>query len=288
MHPKATQRSSYSEVTLAIQRRWQTRLAFTLVELLTSIGILAIIMAILFSAFDGASNATIRNNSRVEVNQVVRAVLDLMTRDIERTLYSTEWVTMYKETAVGQLVPGVPTNTLYVLTDLARGEQNCNGNDGVNIGYRIAQTSVGGINKWVLQRGDNSLVEPTDHPTDWWLDGYFLSFEPLPGDANYNECYNTNYWKILSENVIGVQFQFFTNATLTDIDSSISVWDDTTPPVPLPYSVGITLCAIDTDNYNRALKVDPNLTSAASQTIISNNVRYYYTRVFLPRSSENP
>lgn len=267
-----------------IENRTSNISSFTLIELLTAIAILGIIMAVLFSSFQSASDATVRNENRIEVNQVVRAVLDLMARDLERTIASTSWITLYQPPG-GYLAGSIPTNTLYCLTDLGSGEQNCPGNEGVNIGYRIAQAQVGGLNKWVLQRGDDSLVSPGDYPNNWWTT--FNSY-PNPPPESYEKCFNTNYWKLLSENVIGVEFTFFTNAAAPYLDYDFTtVW---TPSAagPLPHSIGISLYAIDTDAYNKALRADPSLASAVSRTILTNNVRVYYTRVFLPRSSENP
>lgn len=262
--------------------------AFTLVELLTAIAILAIIVAILFQAFNATSNALMRNQNKIEVNQTVRAVMDVITRDLERIEYNDNVLNLYQpDTGGAELIPDVLTNTLYMLSDLPVPEPNCLGSY-VNVGYQISQTNVGGFNKWVLMRGDDSTVVTTGACSNHWWDFSFpgCGFNAVT-DTN-DICYNPGYWKVLSENVIGIYFDFYTNAVLGQENAFGTNWNSLAVPNPLPYSVGVGLYAIDTDTYNKALRVDPTLASAASRNLITTNMRLFYTRVFLPQSTQNP
>ncbi len=58
--------------------------AFSLIELLASMAILLTMVLILVSAFNSTSNLAILNQRRVDLNQIVRAVLDQISRDIQR------------------------------------------------------------------------------------------------------------------------------------------------------------------------------------------------------------
>jgi prepilin-type N-terminal cleavage/methylation domain-containing protein len=59
------------------------RQAFTLVELLAAMAVLAVLMAIIFGIFNQASKAWILAESRTENFQSARAALDLMCRELE-------------------------------------------------------------------------------------------------------------------------------------------------------------------------------------------------------------
>src|ERR1035437_5758317 len=62
------------------------RVAFTLIELLASMAILALIMVMLFSAFEQISKAWTQGESRVETFTEARAVLDLMSRELSQAI----------------------------------------------------------------------------------------------------------------------------------------------------------------------------------------------------------
>lgn len=263
-----------------------TRLAFTLLELLTAIAILGVIITILVSAFQSASTVTIRNENKTEVNQAVRAVLDQITRDIERTVNLTTAVNMYCPGSGGNLIPGIPTNALFFLSDLPAPEPNPYGSY-VNVGYQIAKTNISGMtDRWVLMRGDDPNVDTGTYPSAWWT-----TFNPNTTSTN-ELAYNPCYWKPLSENILGIQFAFYSNSldsakfSAPNADTSNTVWNSTTVPNPIPLSVKVTLYVIDTDTYNKALRIDANLGGVAT-TLITNNVRTYTARIFLPSSSAN-
>src|ERR1051325_6964657 len=247
--------------------------AFTLVELLTAIGILAILVALLFTAFDTSSKVTVRQENKTEVNQVVRAVLEQISRDLERTVYLNNVVNMYQTDSGSYIASLIPTNTLYLLGDLPPPEWNPLGSY-VNVGYRITQTNMdtgipGVTNKWVLVRGDDPYVNTAAYTNNWW-----------------DHLESSPYWKILSDNIIGIQFLFYTNNINVHTNSSFDTtmyatnWNATTIPNPLPYSVGVWIHAVDTDNYNRALKIDPDLTGEGTN-IIQRNVRSFFTRNYI-------
>lgn len=258
--------------------------AFTLLELLTAITILGIMVVLLFDAFRGTSDAALRNQNKIEVNQAVRAVLDQIARDVERIQFQDNSVNIYSESGTST-VAGVPASSLYMLTDLPSPEPNPYGSF-VNVGYRIAQIDVGGNQKWVLQRGDDPAVDAVACSSNWW------DFAVCPFNANMDPAdpgYNPDYWKLLSENVIGIQFDFYTNALAAGggADKSTPTWNSTTIPNKLPYGLKATIFSIDSDTYNKALHIDPTLTGAGTNLILA-NVRSNSVRVFLPCSTANP
>lgn len=264
--------------------RFEKSAAFTLLELLTSITILCILVILLVQAFQGSSDAAIRNQNKIEVNQAVRAVLDQIARDAERIQFQGNSVNIYSDSGTSA-VAGLPASTLYILTDLPSPEPNPYGSF-VNVGYRIAQTNVAGRLKFVLQRGDDPAVDAVSCSNTWW------DFSVCPFNANTNTTdagYNPEYWKLLSENIVGIQFDFFTNAVAAGggADMFTPTWTSTDIPNTLPYCVKATIYSVNSDTYNKALNIDPTLTGAGTNLILA-SVRTNSVRVYLPCSTSNP
>lgn len=257
----------FSKLNFSYRR---SNVAFTLIELVTALAVLGLLVVLLFQAFNSVSNLASRGSNQMEKNQVVRAVLQQIGRDLERTVSSASITNMYCSGAnpiIGS--SGISNSTLYFLSALTWYEGNTNGNNVVNVGYKVTNTTASvygpagniSVNKWVLQRGDDPNVNQT---TPQWY--------TTPTNGN-------GYWKLFSDNVIGIAFQFYTNQ-----DVSLTSWVSNT----VPTSVGVKIWAIDSDNYSRALTLDPNLASAPALTIITNNVHMYTCRFFLPGSTQNP
>jgi len=252
------------------------RTAFTLIELLAALAVLSMLVVMLFLAFTNCNRMMVLGSNQMEKNQVVRAVLQQISRDIERTAYFPRAVNLYQASAATETISGtgISNCTLYCLSTLTTEEGNVLGSV-VNVGYQatnVATVNYGvPVQKWVLQRGDDAYVDQNGSPTTWWT----------------NTFANSTFWKTISDNVLGVAFQFYTNR-----DLSAASWSSTNLPNSLPTSVGITIWAIDSDNYNRALTLSPSLTAtdpqfAAAVRILTNNIHQYSSRVFLPQSTQN-
>jgi len=239
------------------KRQLSGRTAFTLIELMAALAILSIIVVVALNMFNVSTNITLRGNSQAERNQVARAVLGLITRDLERTVNLSTAVNLHEIGPATATMPGYSGAELYFLADLP-GAQNPYGV--VNVGYKMIQTNYAGSTRWVLARGTDALVDTTANPADW--------FSSLP----------SGYWQVASENIIGLEFAYYTNVT----DTVAAPWDDVTIPNSLPQSVVVTVWAVDTPSYNRALD-----NPAAASLIITQNVAKYERRVFLPRSTQN-
>ena len=175
-----------------------------------------------------------------------------------------------QKSSTADLGNGFPGSELYFLSTLSTAEGNTLGTV-VNVGYQMAQVPSTNfavvVNKWVLQRGDDAGVDPLTYPTAWWDN------RTNPG----------SYWKTLSDNIVGISFQFY-----TDPDNFVTTWPPPAWPATtnaLPTSVGISIWAIDTANYNLALT--PGLDATVAQRILTNNVHKYTSRVFLPQSTCN-
>ena len=253
-------------------KRYPNQQAFTLIELLAALAVLSMLVVMLFLAFSNCNRMMVLGSNQMEKNQVVRAVLQQIARDLERTAYSSTAVNIYQPTTPGELIPGsgILTNTLYCLSTLSTDEGNVLGTV-VNVGYQIAQvttTNFGApVYKWALQRGSDPYADPVTYPSapdGWW------NHQSSPA----------NYWQTLSDNILGVSFQFYTDP----VTPPASIW---TAVANLPTSVGITIWAIDSDNYNRALSLDPSLSSAAALRMVTNNTHRYTSRIFLPQSTQN-
>jgi len=256
------------------------RAAFTLIELLAALAVLSLLVMMLFMAFSNANRMMTLGSNQMEKNQVVRAVLQQIARDVERTVYSTTSTNIYASPPAEIFTgSGIYTQTLYCLSTLATDEGNTNTNtlSVVNVGYQLAQipTTVFGspVTKWALQRGDDSDISTVKYPTLWY--------------NNWSASAIANgYWKTLSDNIVGIRFQFYTNGDLCSTEWNSSAIDRSNS---LPQSVGITIWAIDSANYNLALKFDSTaaFSSDPAKTIFTTNVHKYTSRVFLPQSTKN-
>ncbi|MGD0650813.1 MAG: hypothetical protein ABSA97_06700 [Verrucomicrobiia bacterium] len=82
-HKPGGQRSAVSDQLSECSR------AFTLFELLASIGILAILSALLFAAFNQASKAWLQSESRVETFQQARAALDYISKELSQAIVTS-------------------------------------------------------------------------------------------------------------------------------------------------------------------------------------------------------
>jgi prepilin-type N-terminal cleavage/methylation domain-containing protein len=249
------------------------RAGFTLIELLAALGLLGILIYVLTSTFVSSSRIATQSERRVEVNQITRAVIQQITFDLERAVRSDNLLNMhYTAGLAGSGLfgsdPNFAANELYFLADVQPPEMVTYGSY-VSLGYRITQRTVGGYNKWVLERGDDPDPSVSGLCSNSWWVGACPS--------------TTNFWKLLSENVVGLSLQFSTT-TSTNLD-----------PVPvadidfnnIPYSIGVSIYTIDTRSYNRALDISPSLTDPVAQQTILNNLNRYYTRIYIPRSSQN-
>jgi type II secretory pathway pseudopilin PulG len=265
--------------------------AFTLIELLASMAILITIMLILISAFNSTSTITALNQRRVELNQTVRAVLEQISRDVQRAGKLSNVTNMVSGTRGFYVGSGViPTNALVFLCDVQPPEPNPYGSL-VSVGYQIVSTNVGNLKtannipipKFALERGDDAGVLTTGPcASTWW------HWWTLP-----NPCTTPTtvpYWKLFSDNVIGIDFRFYTNGVV-----SIPVSDDSNNTAnyllswnssDLPESVGVSLYTIDSRSYERALSLDPNLVSSVAASIITNSMQVYFTRIFIPRGTQ--
>ena len=249
------------------------RQAFTLIELLAALAVLSMLVVLLFNAFSSSSRIMALGSNQMEKNQVVRAVLQQISRDLERTAYSSAAVNLYQSAAASEVISGtgILTNTLYCLSTLTVEEEGNLLGTIASVGYRVTQVTLTNfgvpVNKWVLQRGMDAYVDPSTHPTDWW---------------NYSVT-NTTYWQTLSDNIVGVAFQFYASP----LTPPVTTWSSTTIPNNLPTAIQISIWAIDSDSYNRALALDPSLSLTTAKNMLMNNVHQYTSRVFLPQSTQN-
>lgn len=248
---------------------------FTLVELLVSMAILGLLVVLISMAFNSASDLFVRNTNKIELNQVVRGVFLQITRDLERTIYLTNAICLYQAGPGAKYIPGmgIYSNALYCLALLPATEPSPLGNPTV-VGYNIMYTNLDGTARWVLVRGNDEFVDTAGVcSNNWWI-------------SNPPTCpLQPDFWKVLSENIIGIEFEHYTNALANDTSLPAISWPGMNG---IPYSIGVTLWAIDTVAYDKALAVDPLLLKPVAQSILSNNVQVYYTRIFLPNSTQNP
>ncbi|MEI8064379.1 MAG: prepilin-type N-terminal cleavage/methylation domain-containing protein [Verrucomicrobiota bacterium] len=249
-------------------KRHSQRTAFTLIELLAALAVLSMLVIMLFMAFSNVNRMIILGSNKMEKNQVVRAVLQQIARDLERAAYSSVGTNMYLASATANTILGISfsNSILYCLSALSESE-GCTNGSAVNVGYRVTQiteNNYGTVQKHALQRGSDAGTRP---PVDW------TTYSPP-----------ATFWQTLSDNIVGIDFQFYTDAVYSV--SAADGWPTSATTNSLPTSVGITIWAIDSASYNLALKLE-STDSTTAKRILTNNTHQYTSRVFLPQSTQN-
>ena len=252
---------------IAASRAANASLGFTLLELLASMAILALIAAILFAAFDQASRGWQRAENRVETFTQARAALDLMAKDISQAIATTNISFLGSKTNVAFVAP-VSTDT----------------NDIVDLLEVVYLINNGGY----LERRISAF---RDGPAYW--DFYSPPAQGWPD--------TTSVTTTVADNIVSLRFDYLgTNGVFVSAFSPLSPWWNSTTlastwssipaatayiPGPevmtnrTPAGVQITLRAIDT---SAARRLQPGMTATASNNIIQQAAQTFTTFVAIP------
>lgn len=282
--------------------------AFTLLELLASMAILALMMVMLFSAFNLASKAWLQGENRVETFQQARAALDFISKELSQAIVTTN-------------VPFLANfNSLAFVSPSS--DSPSDGTDLMKIVYRLNYQQIGApdpngifsdnVAPQKLARRASAYSSTTGNCWDY---GLGVSCSSLPWNfydfsATKNWPETSDYTKtaVLAENIVSLVFDFqdslgrYTNYWNSTTGTGIRPWDKEilglSPGLGdaygimsnrAPIAVQITIGAIDSRAAKRIkallLTSSPYTNSAnvgAYLRILNEATQYFTTTVSIP------
>lgn len=232
-------RGSLSAVALA-------RAGFTVLELLVATAILSVIVTLLFTIFDRASNAWIKGEATVDRQRSARTTLELISRDMSQSFITT--------TATGRVIFAGGSNWVYFAAPVAPG-----GDMVSDLGeYAYFHDSSATAN--TLTRYYSAPTPDNSTSGKWNPNGRFDSVVPASSTAT-----NLASMSLLAEGAVGFQFQYYDAA-----GNGSFTWDtsDSGPAVQqnvLPALVEVTMVAVDSRTAARLPSANPARANAISQ-----------------------
>ncbi|MFH1061674.1 MAG: prepilin-type N-terminal cleavage/methylation domain-containing protein [Candidatus Omnitrophota bacterium] len=192
---------------------------FTLIELLVSIGILALLIAILYSVFNVSLRAWKKADNILKSTTIARVVLDRMTREISSAVIR-EGNNFYclgfdKTTPSGWRTDSIG-DELYFIAALNPNEADKS--DLCEVGFWLDGQGTAELNDDVLER--------------FYVTDGRKTLDPVGFDFNFN----TGSSDPFSENITDLQFTFFDSSGAPFID-----WDSRTDGAPSKIEVLITI-----------------------------------------------
>ncbi|HTS19673.1 MAG TPA: prepilin-type N-terminal cleavage/methylation domain-containing protein [Verrucomicrobiae bacterium] len=233
-----------------------SRAGFTLIEMLTSIAILGVMFAMLYSVFEQVNRAWLLGENRVETFTTTRAALDLMSRELSQAI-ATNGIVFHGDTNNVFFVAPVSVNS----ADQA---------DLCQVGYEFDSDVPAGSGKWAFQL-TRHFIEPT-------------SANVLAGSWNIR---NSTWWNTLPTTlpigdtpsvmatncIVNLQFEYLNSAG-----------NLITPPInyvnQLPYAIVIKMYVVDSRTATK-LRLAP---TTSWPTITNSTLRSFSTVVYLPNA----
>jgi len=228
-----------------------SRAGYTIVELLTSMAILGVMLAVLFSVFDQINKAWLQGENRVETFTAARAALDLMSREISQAI-ATPNIQFYGDATHAYFVAPVNSNSK-------------NFSDVCEVGYEFDRDMPNGSQNWTFQL-IRHFIEPSSAAnalliyTPMSLGSFGASDEPVALATN---C-------VLN---LGFQYGTISGGAIT----YSSTWGT---PTKLPYAIVINTDVVDSRTATKlrlVQNVGNNWVSLTNSTL-----RSFSTTVYLP------
>ena len=229
---KAESARPAKQTGFAASRAASASLGFTLLELLASMAILAILMTLLFAAFSQASRGWMQAESRVETFTQARAALDYMSRELGQAIVNQRISFLAISNSLAFVAPvgnssidGLDLEEIVyrLSSDAAFSPPNID-NSGffteTNAPYRlIRRVSAYNYNAPDCQYYFASTFNPCPDPWDFYT------------SVNWPETSDRSRTAVLAENIISLQFTF-----LTTNGVAYAYWNSTQncpdPPTP--------------------------------------------------------
>jgi prepilin-type N-terminal cleavage/methylation domain-containing protein len=262
------------------------RRGFTLLELLVSMSILALLLALLLSMVNGATKLWRANENRVDSYREARAAINLIASDLTAIYPSANLNYFYtqkdEKPATPVQIPGM-NGSLFFLTALpidAQGsDKNATANKsdlctvGYYLGYDKTSLTNNGTRSYNLYRyfrGSN----------DTYTDALLVGDDILAG-VNIDTRTNGNS-EVLAKNITGFKVVPYEIPPATAANPSPKPIEFTkTAQTPLPDMVEITVTAVNNDVAKR-FRDDKSAWENPSSTTRREYDRTFTTRIYLP------
>jgi prepilin-type N-terminal cleavage/methylation domain-containing protein len=232
-----------------------TEAGFTLLELLAAMAILALMVAMLFSAFNQASRAWLQAENRVETFTQARAALDLMSREISQAIVTSNISFLGSATSVAFIAP-VSTDP----TDIVDLEE---------VVYRL---NGGYLERLVTPFSAGNVWDFYAQPQNW----------PATTSSTVTVADNIVSLTFTYQNTNGVLEAFWNSTQLPSVWSANKNFTSASFPAGMtnrtPAGVQIEIDAIDSRTAARLLGVS----AAVSNNIITPAVKAFFTFVAIP------
>lgn len=258
---------------------------FTLLEMLTAVTITVIIVLLLTTAFNSASQGWLRSENMTETAMAARIGLDYMARDIAAAVISPSYnfygtsahLAFAKADSIAYYA--VPADISYGRTDIYEKMYIREGSRPYAITLRTSQSALGG------------RLQPT-----WDMQTYAVITRADSWPSSYRES------SMLLTNVTFVRFTYYTNSPAAPTPFFTNYWNSASNSVPncfgtgatlpnpqpyminrLPWGVLVELEIIDDRAARRLL---PGMSATASNQVIRQAARTYSMFVQIPASRQ--
>jgi hypothetical protein len=181
--------------------RGSPRAAFTLVELLVSIGVLLILVLVIAQLFNGAAMTATGSRKRLDADGIARAVFDRMEGDFERILKRPDVDYDFAKQ------PGNDTMYFYAESSGYPGASGTAGSTVSLVGYRInSQYQLERLGQRLAWSGAPGVIFLTNSPSPSATGAIAVDFSQVindtnPADSNY-------YYDVIGDGVFRMEYSF--------------------------------------------------------------------------------
>lgn len=252
------------------------RRAFTLIELMVAMAVLAVLVVMLLGLVDSASKLWRANESRVDAYRETRAALNIIRRDMDKALAGTNTNFFRANDLAYVYLADAEKDTnyagaLFFLTALPANAQQPNANNsgicqvGYFLGYgktTMSPDNAGGASMNLYRyflSSDATFAKLTNNAQT----GYF-NMGLTPTDPNV---------ELLAKNVVGFRVKTLTADGLPYVQ---------TPAAPLPSVIQIEITAVNQEVAKKLTSSEMWLTNSSTlKSLIEQNVQTFNTKVSL-------
>lgn len=264
--------------------------AFTLLEVLVAMAVLAVLLTILLSMVNGASALWRSSEQRVDSFREGRAALNLLTSDLTGIYASNDPNYFAVATTDPEIKRLVTTpagskvgDALFFVTSLPEDSQDPTGNksDLCAVGYFVAfgksSGNIAAKNSYNLYRYFISSDDTFDNIQKGQTTPFFKG-----DDAKVSAT--TKEVEIVARNITKFDIQAYTLVKTPNGDFGDLVEFDQSSLTPMPNVLDITLVAVNQDTAD-GWQGAKNLWEDTSSATYKNNARTFKTRIYIPRTT---